>query len=89
MPPMHPGGPPTAGSSGDWAYSPIYGWVWIPAPPSGGIKPPGNIDNTLPGAQPHPDQGLPGAQPHPDQGLPDSGNRPAHPIDPGGQPEPH
>jgi hypothetical protein len=78
MPPMWPGGPPTSGN-GNWAYSPIYGWVWVPAPPSGGGGGSGNA----------PDHTLPGDLPHPDQGLPDSGNKPVNPIDPGGQPEPH
>ena len=32
MPPFYPGGPPSEGSDGAWAWSPIYGWVWVPAP---------------------------------------------------------
>jgi hypothetical protein len=46
-------------------------------PPGGGNWLPVYIDNTLPGSQPHPDQGLPGSQPKPDQGLPPF---PSHPI---------
>jgi hypothetical protein len=29
--------PPAAGDEGGWAYSPIYGWVWVPS--GGGGKP--------------------------------------------------
>jgi hypothetical protein len=43
--------------------------------PPGSIWPP-VIDNTLPPAGGHPDQGLPGGQPHPDQGLPSQPGRP-------------
>ena len=32
-----PEGPPDTGGGGRWAYSPIYGWVWLPA--GGGDKP--------------------------------------------------
>jgi hypothetical protein len=48
--PIAPGGPPSSPPSteGDWVYSPLYGWVWmpagsggkpIPAPPEGGEAP--------------------------------------------------
>jgi len=42
-PPIHLPGPPSeppaegAGSDGGWAWSPYYGWVWIPS--GGGGKP--------------------------------------------------
>jgi hypothetical protein len=49
-------------------WVPGYGWKYVTVAP--GLHP----DNTLPGSQPHPDQGLPtpptGSPPHPDQGLP-------------------
>jgi hypothetical protein len=52
--PIAPGGPPTRpteppSTEGDWVYSPVYGWVWmpagsggkpVPAPPEGGEAPP-------------------------------------------------
>ena len=79
--PGQPGRPPTGGERPDHTLPgdlprpehPIF----LPLPP--GMLPP-QIDNALPGAQPHPDQGLPGAQPHPDQGLPGAQPRPEHPI---------
>jgi hypothetical protein len=59
FPPTAPGGPPeggtppSGGDGGRWAYSPIYGWVWLPTgsgdkphppnlpqPPESGTEPP-------------------------------------------------
>src|SRR6516164_2682600 len=38
LPPAPPeGGPPTEGG---WAYSPVYGWVWVPSGGGGKPKPP-------------------------------------------------
>ena len=44
QPPEKPTEPPS--TDGKWAYSPIYGWVWVPAdsggkptPPDGGVPP--------------------------------------------------
>ena len=50
----------------------------------GTAKPPGQIDNTLPGAQPKPDNTLPGAQPRPDHDLPPGSARPDHTLPEGG-----
>jgi hypothetical protein len=74
--PQPPGTPPGEGDTGrgNWGYSPVYGWVWVPSGEGGKPHPPsvpgggsGNRpDHTLPGDLPHPDQGLPAGEPHPE-----------------------
>jgi len=71
-----PGSQPGVGTlpSGSFilVWSPQYGWILVAqgGQPPVSQGPGGEIDNSLPGAQPKPDQGLPGSQPKPDQSLP-------------------
>jgi len=60
--PIAPGGGGGGGGGseqGGWAYSPIYGWVWVPEGSGGKPKPPSG------GGGGSPDQGLPEGQPTP------------------------
>jgi hypothetical protein len=51
--PIAPGGPPSSPPSteGDWVYSPLYGWVWLPAG-SGGKPVPAPPDEVTPSPTP-------------------------------------
>ena len=60
LPPAPPeGGPPPEGG---WAYSPVYGWVWVPSGGGGKPKPP---DLPVPPTEPPPvDPNAPVVTPH-------------------------
>jgi hypothetical protein len=51
--PIAPGGAPSSPPSteGDWVYSPLYGWVWLPAG-SGGKPVPAPPDEVIPSPTP-------------------------------------
>lgn len=40
IPPDKPTEPPDTSAGGDWVYSPVYGWVWVPAGSGGKPQPP-------------------------------------------------
>jgi hypothetical protein len=58
FPPTMPEAPPGGDGGGRWAYSPLYGWVWVPVgggdkphPPSGPPEAP--VDPNAPVVTPH------------------------------------
>jgi hypothetical protein len=58
-PPGRPDAPPDG--NGRWAYSPIYGWVWLPGNSGGKPQPPGGQPPTT---EPPPDPNAPTVTPH-------------------------
>lgn len=58
-----PQGPP--GGEGHWAYSPVYGWVWVPSGSGGKPQPPSTGGEVPPeGGEAPPDPNAPTPTPH-------------------------